>query len=198
MAAYVHIDPDKHITSMCNNDNRFRMLANFNTMEDFATALNQRRHILFDGTGKDVSNTCGRIISRLRSANYRVFVCIVAASKECCLTRISARQSKTGRGVPPEFVRSTIESLQTSMPLYISQQASLAEAVLVYDNDGDSPVGDPSYVIREGSNNAKEASAFVGRKLQLLKLASVREPQDVSNSCLIGIRDYLCTMIGCS
>jgi predicted ABC-type ATPase len=164
---YARVDPDKHLTHMCNNDNNFRMLANFNTMEDLATAMDQRRHILFDGTGKDIGNTCGRIISRLRAAHYRVFVCIVVASQDACLARIEARRKETGRGVGLDFVQSTIQSLRnTAIPIYISKQTSLAEAVLVYDNEVDGPAAVPRFVVADGSNNASEALEFVSQKLQ--------------------------------
>ena len=92
---------------------------------------------VFDGTGKQVLNTCGRIIGRLRPAGYRVHVCVVLASYDACMARIRARFEATGRDVPLPIVQGTFEMLKYAVGVYIRKQAGLCDRVLVYDNDGD-------------------------------------------------------------
>lgn len=77
---YAHINPDHWITRLCDNNNDWRNVANYLNHESFLTAVAQRRHIIFDGTGKSVLNTCGKIISRLRQAGYCIHLCVVLAT----------------------------------------------------------------------------------------------------------------------
>ena len=162
---YVHIDPDAVITGLCHNDNAYRPLANFLNHENFLVALGERRHILFDGTGKDLHNTCGRVISRLKGAGYDVYICIVLASYSTCLDRIAARFKKTGRNVPEKFVRGVFEALVKSVPVYLSNQPALAKAVVVYDNDTDAEP--TARVITRDGGDAAEATAFALRMLEM-------------------------------
>eukprot|EP00316_Scyphosphaera_apsteinii_P008478 CAMPEP_0119318454 /NCGR_PEP_ID=MMETSP1333-20130426/46489_1 /TAXON_ID=418940 /ORGANISM="Scyphosphaera apsteinii, Strain RCC1455" /LENGTH=446 /DNA_ID=CAMNT_0007324631 /DNA_START=83 /DNA_END=1423 /DNA_ORIENTATION=+ len=168
--ALVHIDPDKMISGVCDNNNAYRPLANFCNHETFLAAVGQRRHMLFDGTGKDLMNTCGRVISRLRAANYRVFICIVLASYDKCLQRIRTRFEETGRDVPEPFVRMTNEALQKVIPVYLHEQQSMCEALLIYDNDSD--VVDVSPRVISNGASVTEALSFCQNMLQIPDSAS--------------------------
>jgi len=164
LCEFVHVDPDIMISELCDNNNAYRPIANFCNHETFLCAVAQRRHMIFDGTGKDLNNTCGRVISRLTEAGYRVFICIVVAQYKVCLERIATRKSQTGRDVPEQFVRSTYEAMKLSVPLYLQTQAQLAEAVLVFNNDAD--VDQSPQIVEKGSNHVA-ALQLVNAKLTL-------------------------------
>jgi len=163
--SYVHIDPDDMISGLANNNNKYRMVANFCNHENMLMTIGQRRHMVFDGTGKDLVNTCGRVISRLKQANYRVFICIVIARYQTCLDRIKERFEKTGRNVPTMFVRQAFEAMQKSIPVYIKGQQDLADAVLVFDNDAYGKASAPR-VVQKGLG-ANECLAFANDYLTL-------------------------------
>mmetsp|Transcript_13987 Transcript_13987/g.42657 ORF Transcript_13987/g.42657 Transcript_13987/m.42657 type:complete len:184 (+) Transcript_13987:899-1450(+) len=93
---YSHIDPDLFITRLCDNDNDFRGIANFCNHESFLVAVGQKKHVIFDGTGKDLINTCGRVISRMKQAGYRIYICLVAASYDTCMRRVALREVMCG------------------------------------------------------------------------------------------------------
>ena len=59
----------------------------------FLRAVGLKQHLIFDGTGKSLLNTCGRIISRMKRQGYRVHLCIVLASYDSCMANIKARFS---------------------------------------------------------------------------------------------------------
>jgi hypothetical protein len=71
---YCCINPDFWITHLCHSNNEHRNLANYLNHETFLAAVAQRRHLVFDSTGKSLANTCGRVIGRLRQ---------VRAADEC-------------------------------------------------------------------------------------------------------------------
>ena len=133
--AYLTIDPDFWLTEVCENENACRPLANWLNHENFLRSVAMRRHMLFDGTGKSLENTCGRVVSRLKAAGYRVHMCIVLASYETCRTNIGERREATGRDVPDAIVQQTFSALQGAVDFYLRHQASLTERTLVYDND---------------------------------------------------------------
>jgi len=133
---YLTIDPDFWITSVLRNDNSARMLANYLNHETFMTAVHMRRNLLFDGTGRELKNTCGRVISRLKQAGYRVYIGIVLSSYEQCLRNIEARRKATGRDVPAKFVKPLFQGqLLASTEEYVRRQPELAEQIVIYDND---------------------------------------------------------------
>ena len=78
--AYLTIDPDFWLSANCHNDNACRPLVNWCNHENFLKAVELKQHMLFDGTGKSLLNTCGRVIARLKAAGYRIHICIVLAS----------------------------------------------------------------------------------------------------------------------
>ena len=77
---YCCINPDFWITHLCHSNNEHRNLANYLNHETFLAAVAQRRHIVFDSTGKSLLNTCGRVIGRLR----QVCLPLMSAADECC------------------------------------------------------------------------------------------------------------------
>jgi len=133
---YATINPDDWITQLCDNNNSFRAVANVANHETFVTAIHQRRHVIFDGTGKSVLNTCGRVIARMRAAHYRVFLVVVLASHPTCWRRIELRRAATSRGVPEAILHATLRDLLHAVPLYL-QLPSLADATFVFDNNAE-------------------------------------------------------------
>ena len=89
-----------------------------------------RRHMIFDGAGKSVENTCGRVISRLRQG-YRVHICIVLASYDC-MANIAERFARTGRDAPA--VSDDIPRPQAT-DVYVRRQSELADEVVLYINE---------------------------------------------------------------
>ena len=94
-----------------------------------------KQHLVFDGTGKSLLNTCGRVISRLRAAGYRIHLCVVLASFDTCVANIADRKMRTGRDVPLRIVRETFEMLRTAIDVYIDRHSEVADRVLFYNND---------------------------------------------------------------
>merc|ERR1711972_676726 len=107
------------------------------TWSIFFYTINRRSNLIFNATGKDIKNTAGRVISRLREANYKVYICVVLANFSVVMQRIADRKRKTGRDVPEAVVTSIFKGLQEAVPLYMKNQPKMADAVLVYSNNGD-------------------------------------------------------------
>ena len=91
--------------------------------------------MLFDGSGRDPLNICGRVISRMCAHDYRVTMVIVLCSYDKCLERAKLRQAQTGRETPVSFIDFVFKSLQNAIPLYIRQHAHIAERLLLYSNE---------------------------------------------------------------
>ena len=132
---FMTIDPDFWLTNVCANDNGRRNIANYLNHESFLMATRLRRHMIFDGTGKSLQNTCGRVISRLRLQGYRIHVCIVLASYNECLSNIAERRERTGRDVPARFVQDTFVALRLAGETYIRRQEDLVDEVVLYVNE---------------------------------------------------------------
>ena len=64
--SYLTIDPDFWLSNVCQNDNACRPLVNWLNHENFLRAVGLKQHLIFDGTGKSLLNTCGRIVSRMK------------------------------------------------------------------------------------------------------------------------------------
>lgn len=165
LESYVEIDPDNWIGRLCDNDNAYRPLCNMLNLENFFLALNQRYNIIFGGTGKDVKNTVGRVTARLKQANYRIFYAIVLTNYEKSTSRIRDRFLKTGRDVPDNAVRGMFKSLQDSVPTYLRNQANLAEAMLIYENNDYGRFPDP--FILSGGDDPTQAIDLVNKILEL-------------------------------
>jgi len=136
--AYVRINPDFWISSLCHSNNEHRNVANYLNHETFLTAIAQRRHLVFDSTGKSVLNTCGRVIARLKQAGYRIHFVVVLASLKTCWRRIEARRIERGRSVPYKIAQTTLQSLAHALRTYLLESKQLCESALVFDNDDDS------------------------------------------------------------
>ena len=50
--------------------------------ENFLAGVGLRRHLIFDGSGRDPLNICGRVISRMRAHGYRVLFLVVLTSQQ--------------------------------------------------------------------------------------------------------------------
>lgn len=154
---YVVLDPDVWITQLCDNVNEHRDLANFLNLEHFFYAINRRSNLIFNATGKDIKNTAGRVISRLKAAKYKVYICVVLAKFSVVMERIAERKRKTGRDVPEPVVKSIFKGLQEAVPLYMKNQAKMADGLLVYSNNGDGTDSrsGPSFTLTSGVDPQK-------------------------------------------
>ena len=73
LSSFAAIDPDSVLHSLCGGIGReinpaLRPYANFVNHENFCCGLALRHHLIFDGSGRDPTNICGRVIARLRPA----------------------------------------------------------------------------------------------------------------------------------
>jgi predicted ABC-type ATPase len=152
---YVLTDPDYWISSLCENNNAHRDVANFLNLENFFCAIGRRNHIVFNATGKDIKNTAGRVASRLLEANYKIYVVVVLAKFSVVMERIDERMRRTGRAVPEPIVKSIFEGLQKAVPIYLRNQAKMCDAILIYSNNGDERSTDPQLVLRNGDDPQK-------------------------------------------
>ena len=129
----VIIDPDQW-SDVFKHDQSLRMWFNYLNHETFLKAMRAGRPMIFDGTGKDLQNTCGRVLDRLHEQGYQVTILIVLASFETCLKRIEERRGRTKRNVPQKIVKDTFTSLAKSVPFYRTELKGTT--VVVMNNDG--------------------------------------------------------------
>lgn len=140
LASFANLDPEECFHFVCGGkgktvDTAARPYANFINHENFLAAVAQRRHLIFDGSGSKPLNICGRIISRMVAAGYRVFMVVVLCSHATCLERARARQARTGLETPLGFINTVFKSLQKAVPTYLRYHAKIAERVAVYVNE---------------------------------------------------------------
>ena len=143
-----------------------RPYANFLNHENFLTAVAQRRNLIFDGSGRDPLNICGRVISRMVAAGYRVHMVMVLCSHATCLERAASRQAKTGRETPLGFINMVFKSLQTAVPIYLRNHAKIAERLAVYVNETQ-PVLKYDLIASSGPNAVDDAIALSSGLLKL-------------------------------
>jgi len=161
---YLTIDPDVWITNVLHNDNSVRVVANYLNHETFMTAIHMRRNMFFDGTGRDVRNTCGRVISRLRQAGYKVHIVMVLSSYDTCMHNITERRKVTGRDVPAKFVKPLFEgALAEACETYVRYQPQISEQIAIFDND--KLESSLSATVR-GDKGTEEALALIRRYLR--------------------------------
>ena len=157
----VTIDPDQW-SDVFQHDQNLRMWFNYLNQETFLKAMRAQKPLIFDGTGKDLQNTCGRIIDRLHEENYQVTILIVLASYQTCLRRIEKRAENTGRAVPETVVKGTFSGLKTSVPFYrnfaSNELKDKVHTVDVVINDAD---GEPSSVDFETIPGDREITALL-------------------------------------
>ena len=136
--SFAYINPDLWISKHCDNNNDYRLLANYCNHETFLQCVAQRRHLVFDATGRQLENTCGRVIGRLARANYRVHLVVVLASYGSCWKRVEARRAETGRAVPQKFFAAIFADLRKVVPVYLRGAANgLCETSVLCNNDRD-------------------------------------------------------------
>lgn len=132
----VETDPDHWVLNhLGEGQHHYRMSANFCNLECFYYAMAQRHHIVFAGTGARISNTCGRVIARLKQESYDIYVVIILASFGTCRERIARRREETGRDVPEHFSVKAFKDLKDAMPIYVRNRHAYAKAVHVIDNN---------------------------------------------------------------
>ena len=147
LSSFANIDPDETVHFTCGGKGKavepsYRPYANFLNHENFLAAINTKRNLIFDGSGRDPLNICGRVISRLAPHNYRVVIVIVLCKHQTCVDRGEKRAKITGRATPLGFINMVFKSLQKAAPIYLKQSVSssstgptIAERVLVYKNE---------------------------------------------------------------
>ena len=164
--SYARIDPDVWITELCKNDNAYRPLANYCNHETFLTAVRQKRHLLFDATGRQLLNTCGRIIGRLVRQGYRVHLVVVLSKRATCWERIEKRHKDTGRGVPGFIFNPTFDDMKTVVPVYLRGASSgLCETSVLCENE----LGHERMTALTPASPAAEVDAAVAAAEALLK-----------------------------
>ena len=143
VATFSMLDPDSVLHAVCASlgqpfNPALRSYANFCNHENFSLAVGLRRNLIFDGSGRDPTNICGRVISRLRPAGYRIVFLVVLTSFETARRRAVERQRRTGRETSEGFTRFVYKSLQRALPIYLrSCDVQAADGVLVFTNDVD-------------------------------------------------------------
>ena len=167
------IDPDKTIHFLNGGEGKpvnpaSRPMANFINHENFLVAVDQRRPLIFDGSGREPLNICGRVISRMEANNYRVTMVIVLCSYQACLERAKMRQAQTGRATPTSFINFVFTSLQSAVPIYIRNHANLAQQMLIYDNE---TTPELKFTLNAGTvkGTVEDAVAFAMDRLQVDK-----------------------------
>ena len=152
-----------------------RPYANFVNHENFCCALALRRHLIFDGSARDPTNICGRVISRLRRAGYRVVFLVVLSSFAVSRRRAAARQAQTGRETSESFTRFVFTSLQAALPIYLRNVGAhlAADGVLIFENESDDVPPKLAFKLVAGTPK-REHDAMVSvassRCVQLLQL----------------------------
>jgi len=178
MEDYVRLDPDYYISNLLDNNNDYREMANFCNHESLMCAIGQRRHVLFDHTGKDLANTCGRVISRFKEAGYMVHFCIVLSTYSMCRTRTQERLESTGRSVSDAYTKSVFEALEKTIPWYLENRKMIADTTIVYSNLlGCKPVAK----IIETDDDAQQAAEFAKARLALQR-PSKMAPKSLESS----------------
>ena len=159
-SAYAEINPDVWISDLCDNNNAYRNVANYCNHETFLSAVAQRRHLIFDGTGKSLVNTCSRIIARLQGQGYHVIICVVLSKMATCWRRIEARREATDRAVPRGVLSATVRDLQRAVPVYIEgPQNGLCEATYLFANEDDDATEGLDFTIGADTPAADRARA---------------------------------------
>lgn len=156
---YARINPDFWIAQLCHYNNEHRDVANFVNHDTFLTAIAERRHLVFDSTGKSVLNTCGRVIGRLRRAGYCVHLVVVLASLPSCWRRIEARRACEGRAVPYKLAQETMHALKHALRTYLLECNDLFESTFVLDNDSDVPAVEHADSPHGGANGKGAGTA---------------------------------------
>jgi predicted ABC-type ATPase len=149
---YAMLDRDFWANRLCPSQNEHSDLGDFLNLENFFYAVARRHHVIFNASGENVRSTAGKVISRLKEADYRIFVCIVLSRFDIVLGRNNSRAKETGWDVPEHDVKSIFKNLQETIPLYMKSQAKMAEALLVYSNNGDEISTEPKFVLVDGSD----------------------------------------------
>ena len=146
LAEFSVLDPDAVLHGLCDSmrvpfDPTLRSYGNFMNHENFVCAIAQRRHLIFDGSGRDPVNICGRVGSRLRAAGYRIVFLVVLTSFATARRRAIERERRTGRATSEGFTRFVYASLQKSIPIYLKNVGdgprAAADGALLYTNETD-------------------------------------------------------------
>ena len=177
LSEFCTLDPDAVLHSLCAGmgagfDASLRPYANFVNHENFHHAIGMRKHIIFDGSARDPVNICGRVISRLRPAGYRVIFLVVLSSFTTARRRGIARGKETGRETTESFTRFVYKSLQKSLPIYLSSigEGLAGDGVLFFTNDIDGQRPKLEYVLVGGPHTTAAASEHMA----LVKVAKQR------------------------
>jgi len=143
LSSFVTLDPDQvlHDISGETFQPTWRPYGNFINHENFAVAVARRAPIIFDGSAKDPLNICGRVISRLREAGYRVLFLVVLTSYQIARQRADERAKTTLRTTDDKFMRLVYDALQTALPVYLNALGPkrAADGALVFTNLKDNP-----------------------------------------------------------
>ena len=171
LSSFVTLDPDQvlHGISGQTFQPTWRPYGNFINHENFAVAVARRAPIIFDGSAKDPLNICGRVISRLREAGYRVLFLVVLTPYEIARQRADERAATTKRITNDDFMRKVYEALQTALPVYLNALGPrlAADGALVFTNLGNAPKLEHTLTARSSPEDLDRAIKRAAALLQL-------------------------------
>lgn len=132
---FVNIDPDEILTWLFLNDNRCRKKVNEINDFIYETAINEKKNIIFDGTGKDFNWYSEHLLKRLTDEGYSVNLAISIGNVDEALKRIRERAALTGRDVSDEYTVSVYDSLHKTIPQYVSLDCKYVNTrIFVFNN----------------------------------------------------------------
>ncbi len=97
-----------------------------------ASAIEQRKNILFDGTGANAVNY-GKLVDELHGKGYHVTMMMMDLEPHEGASRAGDRAERNGRYVPPEEVK----KIYASVPKSFAQLHDKADDFHMYENNGD-------------------------------------------------------------
>ena len=119
-------------------------------------------------SGRQLLNTCGRIIGRLVRQGYRVHLVVVLSKRATCWERIEKRHKETGRGVPGFIFNPTFDDMKTVVPVYLRGASSgLCETSVLCENEPGARDG--TMAALTAASPAAEVDAAVAAAEALLK-----------------------------
>ena len=145
--------------------------------ENFLLALQQKKNILFDGTGKDPTNTCGRVLRRLKQFGYAVTICFVLCDLNTSIQQDAGRERQVGesqiQGIRDFMVqKESIHKYMTSSWLDINTD-KVRFFVRTLEDPGDGkPVRTTKEIPKDRATKLYETTTSDQRELlRLLKMA---------------------------
>lgn len=117
------------------NLNMNRDYINLVTHTNFMLALQSGSDIIFDGTGKDPVNQCGRVMKRLKEHDYQIHVMVVMSTFNTAIDNIKKRAQQTGRDVPRHIVQGAIDDIRNNDVIRKMMNSDMVDEMTLYNNE---------------------------------------------------------------